>query len=272
VVAPLLQVRGLTVRYEPEGQAPVLAVDGACFDIGGGEAVGLLGESGCGKTTTALSLLGLQPPRARVLDGSVRLQGRELVGLAERELEKVRGAAAALIFQEPALALNPVLRAGDQVAEVIRAHLGGGRKRCRAGAVDVLGRVRLDADSVYDAYPHELSGGQRQRVGIAQAVACAPPLLIADEPTAALDATTQVEILTLLDDLKHRLGLALLLISHSLRTLAAVADRILVMQAGRIVEEGPVEQILRRPAHRHTQELLRAYEALRSAAPAGGRA
>jgi ABC-type glutathione transport system ATPase component len=270
VPVPVLQVRGLTVRHEPEGQAPVLAVDGVGFDVQAGEVVGLLGESGCGKTTTALALLGLLPPRARVLDGSIRLQGRELRGLPERELQGVRGTAAALIFQEPALALNPVLRAGDQVAEVIRAHRGGDGKRRRAEAREVLERVRLDPDRVYDAYPHELSGGQRQRVGIAQAVACVPPLLIADEPTAALDATTQVEILTLLDDLKHRLGLALLLISHSLRTLAAVADRILVMQAGRIVEEGPVEQILTRPVHPCTQDLLRAHHALRTVPPAGG--
>jgi ABC-type glutathione transport system ATPase component len=260
---PLLQVRGLTVRYEPEGQAPVLAVDGVSFDVAEGEAVGLLGESGCGKTTTGLSILGLQPPGARVVDGSVKLQGRELRGLPEREMESVRGALASLIFQEPGLALNPVLRVGDQVAEVIRAHHRWGGKRSREEAREVLARVRLDAARLYDAYPHELSGGQRQRVGIAQAVACRPPLVIADEPTAALDSTTQVEILALLDDLKRRLGLALLLISHSLRTLSAVADRILVMQAGRIVEEGPAARVLEAPQHPHTRALLKAHEDLR---------
>jgi ABC-type dipeptide/oligopeptide/nickel transport system ATPase component len=173
-------------------------------------------------------------------------------------MEAVRGSVISLIFQEPGLALNPVLRAGDQVAEVVRAHRGGSRDRCRDEVLAVFAQARLDPARHYDAYPHELSGGQRQRVGIAQAVAGRPALVVADEPTAALDSATQADVLGLLDDMRRDLGLALLLISHRLRTLAALADRVLVMHAGRIVEEGKAAQVLRAPRHEHTQALLAA--------------
>ncbi len=250
----LFQVRDLVVQYKA-GETP--AVDGVSFEIAPGEAVGLLGESGCGKTTTALALIRMLPPAARLVRGSIQFRGRELLALQEPELEKIRGAEISVIFQEPATALNPVMRVGDQVAEVVRAHRPWSRRVCRAEAESLLAEVCLgDVSRIYAAYPHQLSGGQRQRIAIAQAVACKPPLLIADEPTAALDAKVQAEILDLLKDLQQRRNMALLLISHNPGVLARMADRLLVMQAGKIVEQGPVSEVCRNPQHPYTQALL----------------
>ena len=254
----LLRVHDLSVRFCSDSAAEIPAVDGVSFAIAAGEAVGLLGESGCGKTTTALSLLRLLPPTGRVVRGSIRFRERELLTLDEHELERLRGAEISLIFQEPAVALNPVMRVGDQITDVIRAHQGWSRRRCRAEAESVLAQVRLsDTARIYTAYPHQLSGGQRQRVVIAQALACRPALVIADEPTAALDTTIQMEILALLKELKERFQLALLFISHSPSILAGLADRLMVMYAGRIIEEGRLEQVYRNPLHPYTQGLLR---------------
>jgi len=253
----LLRVQDLTVHFCLDGaEFPVL--DEVTFNIGPGEVVGLLGESGCGKTTTALSILRLLPAAGRVVRGSIRFRERELLALDERQLQKVRGAEISLVFQEPEIMLNPVVRAGDQIAEVIRAHRVWSRRRCREEAEAVLAQVcRPDTSRIYAAYPHQLSGGQRQRVAIAQALACKPALMIADEPTAALDTIIQAEILTLLKDLKERLQIALLLISHDPAVLAKLADRLLVMYAGRIIEEGSPAQIYRNPLHPYTRGLLR---------------
>ena len=255
---PLLRVRDLTVRLGVGSGVAVPAVEGASFDIAAGEAVGILGESGSGKTTTALALLRLLPPGGRIVRGSIQFAGLELLAADERELEKIRGAEISLIFQEPGVALHPVMRVGDQVSEVIHAHRNWNWKKCREAAASALaGIFPRDAARIFAAYPHQLSGGQRQRALIAQALACRPSLVIADEPTAALDTTTQAEILAWIKGLKQRLGIALLLITHNPALLVGLADRVLVMYAGRIVEEGPLERVYGTPLHPYTQALLR---------------
>jgi oligopeptide/dipeptide ABC transporter ATP-binding protein len=257
-VASLLEISDLTVRY-PSGAGPAVVVRDLCLKVESGEVVGLLGESGCGKSTLLLSVLGLLPPPALV-SGSVRFRGRELLGLPEGELRRVRGADIAVVFQDPALALNPVRRAGPQVAEVVAAHRVQSRRRSREDALAVLREVGLpEPERLYEAYPHELSGGQRQRVVIAQALACRPSLLLADEPTASLDATTQAELRALLSALQARLGLAVLVASHDLGAVAALARRVMVMYAGRLVEGGTPAQVLADPLHPYTRGLTRAY-------------
>jgi ABC-type glutathione transport system ATPase component len=253
----LLQVRDLTIHYRERNGTERRALAGVGFDLNPGETLGLLGESGCGKTTLALALIGLLPDSAHVASGSIRLRGREILRADERLLREIRGTQVSLIFQEPDSALNPVLRAGDQVAEVIRAHTGWKGRRCRQLSEAALADVRLSDAGIYHAYPHQLSGGQRQRVVIAQALCCKPALLIADEPTSALDNTTQAEILLLLRELKERLHLAILFITHNPDLLAGFADRVLVMYAGRIVEEGTFAQIRWDPRQPYTQGLLR---------------
>jgi peptide/nickel transport system ATP-binding protein len=253
----LLEVRRLTVSYRTVDGAEFPVISEVDFRIARGEVLGLLGESGCGKTTTALALVHLLPPNARVVRGSVRFLGRDLLSLDERELQTIRGAQISLIFQEPGIALNPVMCIGDQIADVIRIHRGGSRARCRREAESALARTRLaDLERSYSAYPHQLSAGQQQRVLIALALACQPVLIIADEPTAALDMTIQAEILSLLKELKDQLQLALLFISHSPAVLSQLADRILVMYGGRIVEDSTLSQMYRNPFHPYTIGLL----------------
>lgn len=255
---PLLHVRDLSVRYF-SGGPPIVAVDDLSLDIAAGEAVGLVGESGCGKTTLGLTLLGLLPTAGRATRGSVVFKQTDLLTLDERELQKIRGAEIAMVYQEPALALNPVMRVGDQIAEVLRAHSPLNLASSREEAKVLLSQVGLAADNGIDqAYPHQLSGGQKQRVVIAQAIACRPALIVADEPTTALDAVTQTEILALLKALQAKLQLSLLLISHDPVELEQVVDRILVMYAGRLVEEGTTNHIMRRPLHPYSRGLLRA--------------
>lgn len=254
----LLHVQDLTVRFGSDGAAEIPAVNGASFQINVGEVVGLLGESGCGKSTAALALVRLLPPAGRLVRGSIRFGRRELLAASERELEQIRGAEISLILQEPGMALNPVMRVGEQIADVIRAHRAWSRARCREEARAVLAQVHLaDTARIYAAYPHQLSGGQRQRVVIAQALACKPALIIADEPTAALDASIQADVLTLFRELKERFRIALLFITHNPALLAGLADRVMVMYAGHIVEEGSLEQVCRSPLHPYTQGLLR---------------
>ena len=263
----LLEIDGLEVAFAAQA-GWVRAVRGVSLSIGRGEIVGLVGESGSGKSLTALSVLRLLPPRARVA-GSVRLEagpGEEpldLLAASERDIRRVRGRRIGIVFQEPASALDPVWPVGFQIAEAVRAHPGGGRhprmsrREAREEVVRLLDLVALpDARRRLDDYPHQLSGGQRQRVLIAMALAARPDLLLADEPTTALDVTIQAQILELLESLRARLGLSVLLITHDLAIVAETCDRMAVMHEGRIVEEGSVEDVFRAPVHPYTRELL----------------
>jgi ABC-type dipeptide/oligopeptide/nickel transport system ATPase component len=253
---PLLDVRHLTVVFEG-GPLPVTAVDDVSFQIAPGETLGLVGESGSGKSVTALAILRLLQPPGRVSGGTVLFEGRDLLALPEHEMRRVRGARISLIFQEPATALNPVMCVGDQIAEALTVHGLASGEDARARAVTLLEAVRItDAPRRARDYPHQLSGGMRQRVMIAIALACHPPLVIADEPTTALDVTIQAQVLELLRELKAALNLAVLLITHDFGVIAEMADRVAVMYRGSLVEHGPVRQILRAPAHDYTRSLL----------------
>jgi ABC-type dipeptide/oligopeptide/nickel transport system ATPase component len=255
---PLLEVEHLTVAFET-ASAPVVAVDDVSFSIARGETLGLVGESGSGKSVTAFAILRLLQPPGRVTGGRVVFQGRDLLALSEREMREVRGAGISLIFQEPMTALNPVMTIGAQIAEALTVHGKASRRDARARAVELLDSVRIpDAVRRVRDYPHQLSGGMRQRVMIAIALACRPPLVIADEPTTALDVTIQAQILDLMRDLQARLDLALLLITHDFGVIAEMADRVAVMYRGRVVEDGPVRQVLRDPHHDYTRALLAA--------------
>jgi peptide/nickel transport system ATP-binding protein len=252
---PLLQVRDLHVHYNLFS-GPVCALQGVDFVISRGESVGVLGESGCGKSTLAATIMGLLPSEATVSRGSLRLRGRELVGLNQKELRSIRGTDLELIYQEPALALNPVLCVGQQVADVVRAHLPGDRACAMQRAQEMLAGVGLAGERYFRAYPHQLSGGQLQRVVIAQALVCRPALVTADEPTSSLDSTTQAEILGLLQRLRQEMGISLLLISHDPAVLASLCDRVLVIYAGKIVEQGPLPEVYCHPRHPYTKALL----------------
>ncbi len=252
----LLEVRGLATHFFT-GQGIVRAVDGIDLTVCRGETLALVGESGSGKSVASLSLLRLVEEPGRIVAGAVRFAGDDLLRLSEREMEAVRGAKIAMIFQEPMTALDPVQRVGDQIAEGLRVHEGLARRAARARAVELMARVGIpDPVRRARAYPHEMSGGMRQRVMIAAALSCDPDLIIADEPTTALDVTVQAQILSLLDDLKRESGAGVLLITHDLGVVAEVADRVSVIYGGQIVEDGPVEQIFRRPAHPYTQGLI----------------
>jgi oligopeptide/dipeptide ABC transporter ATP-binding protein len=258
-VPALLEVRDVAVGYAGSGPL-VLALDEVSFDLEPGEVLGLLGESGSGKTTLLLAILGLLPPGAHVVRGSIRFRGRELLRLTGSELRELRGAEISIVFQDPSLALNPVRRVGAQVAEVVQAHHRWDRRRCREAAVAALAEVGFEEPArTYDAYPHELSGGQRQRIAIAQALACRPALVLADEPTASLDAASQAELRQLLGALQARLGMALLLVSHDLGALANLAQHVVVMYAGRAVEKGAAADVLGTPLHPYSRGLLRAF-------------
>ncbi len=260
MTAPLLEVTDLHTEFRTE-RGTAHAVRGVSFSLEPGETLGLVGESGCGKSVTALSILGLLPGRrARTLEGSsVRFRGEELLTASPSRLRELRGNRIGMVFQEPMTSLNPVLRVGEQVAETVREHEQGKRDEIRRRAVELLDRVGIpEPDVRYNAYPHQLSGGMRQRVMLAIAIACGPDLLIADEPTTALDVTIQAQILELLDDLQRELGMALLLISHDLGVVSQVADRVAVMYAGQIVERGRVPDLFETPSHPYTQGLLRA--------------
>ena len=253
----LLDVRDLRVTL-PTAGGPVEALRGVDLALDRGQTLGLIGESGCGKSLTALALMGLLPEGARVA-GSIRLDGRELVGLPEARWRELRGDRVAMVFQEPMTALNPLHRVGRQIAEPLRLHRGLDAAAARAEALRLLERVRLpQAAARLDAYPHQLSGGQRQRVMIAIALACGPDLLIADEPTTALDVTIQAQILALIDELVAETGMALLLISHDLAVIGRHVRRMLVMYGGSVVESGPTEAVFARLAHPYTRGLFAA--------------
>ena len=256
-MTPLLDVQQLTVAFERPGSA-LKAVDDLSFSIQPGETLGLVGESGSGKSVTALAILRLLQPPGKVTAGRVLFEGRDLLQLPESEMRSVRGGRISLIFQEPMTALNPTMRVGDQIGEALTSHAVG-KDQARQRVVELLDAVRIpDAARRARDYPHQLSGGMRQRVMIAIAVACRPPLVIADEPTTALDVTIQAQVLEMLSELKGRFNLALLLITHDFGVIAEMADRVAVMRGGQLVEQGPVRQILRAPSHEYTQRLLRA--------------
>jgi oligopeptide/dipeptide ABC transporter ATP-binding protein len=254
--SPLLKVEALTTVFDVDGRS-LPAVDHVTFEVREGETLGLVGESGCGKSVTALSILRLVQPPGRIAGGAIHFRGRDLLRLAERDMRRVRGAEISLIFQEPMTALNPVFTIGDQVAEALIVHDKASRKDAMRRAVELLDAVKIGEPErrVHD-YPHQLSGGMRQRVLIAMALACNPSLVIADEPTTALDVTIQAQILDLLREMKARFNLSLLLITHDLGVIAETADRVMVMYAGRIVEEGPVRAIFRDAKHPYTRGLL----------------
>lgn len=255
MTAPLIAIAGLTVDFDT-GRRVVRALHGVDLAVARGEAVGLVGESGSGKSVTWLAALGLLGPRARI-GGSARLDGVELVGAPVRLLETVRGRRIAMIFQDPSSSLNPVHRIGRQIGEALALHRGLAGPAARAEAVRLLDRVGIPAAARrLDDYPHQLSGGQNQRVMIAMALAGEPDLLVADEPTTALDATIQAQILKLLGDLRRDSDMALVLISHDLGVVAENCDRVAVMYAGRFVESGMVEEVMKRPLHPYTQGLM----------------
>ncbi len=264
-MSALLDVQHLAVTFDRTRGTRV--VDDVSFTIAAGETLGLVGESGSGKSVTAFSILRLLQPPGEVVGGQIFFEGQDLLTLPERDMRAVRGARISLIFQEPMTALNPVMRVGDQIAEALTAHNIASRREARDRATDLLAAVRIPdpARRVRD-YPHQLSGGMRQRVMIAIALACRPPLVIADEPTTALDVTIQAQILELIRQLQSEFGLALLLITHDFGVVAEMADRVAVMRAGRIVETGPVRQILRTPSHDYTRQLLAAVPGMRAMA------
>jgi oligopeptide/dipeptide ABC transporter ATP-binding protein len=254
---PLLQVRDLHVEFQ--GRRTVRAVRGVSYDLARGETMGLVGESGSGKSVSALSLMGLLPKRVgRITQGSVKLEGRELVGASDAELKGIRGARIGMIFQDPLSSLNPVLTIGRQITESLETHKGLTGNAAKARAVELLELVGIpNAGRRVSEYPHQFSGGMRQRAMIAMALACEPTLLIADEPTTALDVTIQAQILDLLSRLRTELGMAVLIITHDLGVVAGFADRVAVMYAGRIVETGLTEEVLDDPKHPYTVGLLR---------------
>ena len=265
----LLEVDRLQTHFaSPEGH--VRAVEGLSFAVEAGETVAIVGESGCGKSVTSLSILRLVPEPPGRMAGAIRFDGRDLLALPEREMRKLRGNDIGMIFQEPMTALNPVLTVGQQIGESLRLHRGLSSREAEARAVAMLELVGIPAPGRrVREYPHQLSGGMRQRVVIAMALACDPKLLIADEPTTALDVTVQAQILDLMRDMKRRLGSAIILITHDLGVVAEMAERVIVMYAGRKVEEAPVRDLFARPLHPYTRGLLGAVPRLGSSLEAG---
>jgi len=255
---PILDIRNLEVDFRSD-DGWIHAVDGVSFSLARNEALGIVGESGSGKSVTALSVLRLHARRNTRLKGQILFEGRDLLSLPENDLRRVRGKDVAMIFQDPIHSLNPVLTIADQIGETLRIHQGLDRAAARKRAIDLLDLVRMpDAARRVDEYPHRLSGGQRQRVMIAIAIACRPRLLIADEPTTALDVTIQAQIIDLLRDLRSEFGMSVILISHDLGLVAEFADRVIVMYAGQVVENAPAETLFRGPVHPYTEGLLSA--------------
>jgi len=259
----LLTVENLQTYFFTDAGV-VRAVDGVSFRIAPGETLGVVGESGCGKTVTALSILRLVPdPPGRIVGGRVAFEGTELLALDPERMRKMRGSAISMIFQEPMTSLNPVFTVGDQIAEGVRLHQGLSRRAAWEKAVEMLRLVQMpDPERRVREYPHQLSGGMRQRVMIAMALACGPRLLIADEPTTALDVTIQAQILELLVRLKEEMGMAVMLITHDLGVIADTAQRVVVMYAGRVVEEASVRDLFANPRHPYTQGLLNSIPSL----------
>ncbi|HET7328886.1 MAG TPA: ABC transporter ATP-binding protein [Nocardioidaceae bacterium] len=267
--AGLLEVSDLSVRFRTD-EAPVHAVDNLSFTLHEREILAVVGESGCGKSVSALAVLGLLPPAGEMVSGSIRLDGVDLAGLSAAQLRAIRGKDISMVFQEPMTSLNPVLRVGHQIAEVLRRHEGVSRRAARSRAVELLSLVGIPApQSRVDDYAHQMSGGMRQRVMIAMALACNPKVLIADEPTTALDVTIQAGILDLMREVRDRFGTAIVLITHDLGVVADMADRAIVMYAGRKVEEARIDELFAHPQHPYTMGLLGAVPHPGQAASAG---
>src|SRR5688500_4752358 len=257
---PLLEVKNLRTYFRTDAGI-ARSVDGVTFSIEKGEVLGIVGESGCGKSVTSLSIMRLtpQPPGEIMEHSSIRFRDEELVTASEKRMREIRGNDVAMIFQEPMTSLNPVFPIGEQIAEALRLHRKMSKSDARAASIEMLRMVGIpDSEERVDHYPHQLSGGQRRRVMIAIALSCEPDLLIADEPTTALDVTIQAQILELLAELRNRLGMSIMLITHDLGVVAEVCDRVVVMYAGEVVEEGPVEEIFQNPRHPYTQGLMQA--------------
>jgi oligopeptide/dipeptide ABC transporter ATP-binding protein len=253
---PLLEVKNLKTHFFTE-DGVVHAVDGVDFNVYPGEILGLVGESGCGKSVTSLSVLRLVSPPGKILEGEIRLDGTDLMTLSEEEMMKVRGNRISMIFQQPQTALNPVFRVGDQIAEVLSIHQDFGKEAGQKRAIDLLRMVGIpEPERRAQAFPHELSGGMAQRVMIAMALACVPELLIADEPTTALDVTIQAQILDLILDMREKMGTSVILITHDLGVIAELAERVAVMYAGEIVEQTDAEELFDHPLHPYTQGLI----------------
>jgi peptide/nickel transport system ATP-binding protein len=255
---PLLEIRALRTHFRTD-DGIVHAVDGVDLTVDAGETVGVVGESGCGKTVTALSVLKLiAMPPGRIVDGQILWRGRDLVPLGSEGMDRIRSKEIGIVFQEPMTSLNPVYTVGEQIAEAIRRHEGLSRRAALNKTVDMLRLVQIpNPERRVRDYPHQFSGGMRQRVMIAMALSCSPKLLIADEPTTALDVTIQAQILELLQDMKARFGMAVMLITHAMGVVAETAQRVVVMYAGKIIEEAPVERLFERPHHPYTQGLIR---------------
>jgi oligopeptide/dipeptide ABC transporter ATP-binding protein len=253
----LLELRGLTTTFQT-ARGEISAIEDISFELNTGEILGIVGESGSGKSVTALTIMGLLPqPPARIAAGSVRFVGEELTTASSNRMEKIRGAGISMVFQEPMTSLNPVFTIGEQIMETVRAHERMSASAQRERAIEMLDRVGIpSASERLNDYPHQLSGGQRQRVMIAMSLACRPKLLIADEPTTALDVTIQAQVLDLLMDLRDELGMAIMIITHNMGVIAEVADRVLVMYAGRIVEQSPAADLFDAPQHPYTKGLL----------------
>ena len=257
-MTPLLEIKGLKTHFATD-DGTVQAVDGVDITINKGETLCVVGESGCGKTVTAMSILKLiAMPPGRIVEGQIIFEGRDLVPLASNELDEVRAKEIGFIFQEPMTSLNPVLTVGEQIAESLRRHEGLSRKDALARTIEMLKLVQIpNAEARVHDYPHQFSGGMRQRVMIAIALACKPKLVIADEPTTALDVTIQAQVLDLLQDMKERFGMAVMLITHAMGVVAETAQRVVVMYAGKVVEDASVDRLFEQPAHPYTQGLIR---------------
>ena len=253
----ILEVRDLATAFDTE-QGRLVAVDGVSFEVERGKTLGIVGESGCGKSVTALSIMQLLPrPMGQIVGGSIRFGDREIVGASAEVMQDIRGDEIGMIFQEPMTALNPVQRIGRQVSEVFLLHKGMNKKEAWAASVEILDKVGIPSPEIrMRDYPHQLSGGMRQRVMIAMALACKPDLLIADEPTTALDVTVQAQILMLMSDLQKEMGMAVILITHDLGVIAETCDDVVVMYAGRVVERAPVLELFAKPLHAYTKGLL----------------
>jgi peptide/nickel transport system ATP-binding protein len=263
----LLDIKGLKTHFQTD-DGWLHAVDGVDLSIDAGETLGVVGESGCGKSVTAMSVLKLIPmPPGRIVAGQILWQGRDLVPMAAEEMRRIRMKEIAIVFQEPMTSLNPVYTVGEQIGEALRLHEGLSRRAATARAVEMLERVHIPTpERRVNDYPHQFSGGMRQRVMIAMALSCSPRLLIADEPTTALDVTIQAQILDLLAELKAEFGMAVMLITHAMGVVAEVAQRVVVMYAGKVVEQAPVAELFARPRHPYTQGLIRSIPRIDTAA------